>query len=123
MSPKLEELMREVTEEHEKKRPWRRTMSDMTSVATALEAYAIDHDEKYPAGDYASLKDLLSPIYLTTFPEKDMWGHQYAYVVSDDRQRYRVVSSGADSIFEWDSRRIVPLEGNDERQVRYRPRL
>lgn len=124
LSPKIGEVMNEVMAEHEKKRPWRRTMSDIRKVATALEAYATDNDELYPTGDYASLKELLSPEYLETLPEKDIWGHPYAYIVSTDRRHYRIVSAGADSIFEWDSRRIAPTSDNDvETPIRYRDRL
>jgi hypothetical protein len=123
ISPKVEAVMAQAAEEQEKKRPWRRTMSDIRRVATALEAFMLDNDEQYPAGDYASLKALLSPDYLDKFPEKDMWGHSYAYVVSDDRQHYRIISGGADQNFEWDSRRIVPAKAGEEPAVRYRERL
>ncbi len=123
LSPKIDAVMAEVMAEHEKKRPWRRTMSDIRSVATALGAYVVDHEELYPTGDYASLKELLVPEYLNTFPEKDIWGHPYAYVVSTDRKHYRFVSAGADSIFEWDSRRIAPASDDVETPIRYRDRL
>lgn len=124
LAPKIEEVMAAATAEHEKKRPWRRTMSDIRKVATALEAYMLDtEDEKYPAGDYDSVKALLEPTYLKDFPEKDIWGHAYAYVPSDDRTRYRLVSAGADSIFDWDSRRIVAAKEGEDIQIRYRDRL
>ena len=91
-------------------------MNDMRSVWAALEAYVIDHGT-YPSSDYAGLKALLAN-YIRAFPEKDIWGNPYAYVVSEDRKSYRLVSAGADSIFEWDSRRIAP-----DQQLRYRDRL
>jgi uncharacterized protein len=117
LAPKISEVMTKVREENEKKHPWRRTMSDITEVATALEAWSLDNDEKFPRGDYASLEETLSE-YLDEFPQKDIWGHAYAYSVSDDGKRYRLVSAGADSIFEWDSRRI-----SDRAELRYRDRL
>ncbi len=127
LGPKIEAVMKEVTEEQEKKRPWRRTMSDIRNVATAIEAYAVDNDDTYPTGDYAALKELLSPTYIVKFPEKDIWGHEYAYVASSDGLHYRLVSGGADSNFEWDSRRIAEAaKGADEEEspdVRYRDRL
>jgi hypothetical protein len=128
VAPKVNEVMAQVLEDQEKKRPWRRTMSQIRSVATALEAYAIDHEERYPNGDYASLKALLAPTYLSTFPEKDIWGHAYAYVVSPDGSSYRLVSSGSDGNFEWDSRRIVTAKSGDDESdeapaTRYRERL
>ena len=123
--PRVEKIMAEVIAEQEKKRPWRRTMADIRSVATAVEAYAIDNDDLYPAGDYASLQKLLVPEYLGSFPAKDIWGHEYAYAVSPDRTQYRLVSAGADSIFDWDSRRIVAATGETDAApaVRYRDRL
>jgi hypothetical protein len=121
LSPKIVQIMSEATHEQEKKRPWRRTMSDIRSLSTALEAYALDHDEVYPTGDYASLKSALAPDYLTEFPDKDIWGHPYAYVASADRKHYRLVSAGADSIFDWDSRRIAPE--TEPAATRYRDRL
>lgn len=128
VSPKVGEVMAEVELIQEKKRPWRRTMSDIRRVHTALEAYAIDHENRYPAGDYASLKETLAP-YLTHFPEKDMWDHPYAYVVSSDGSSHRLLSSGADGNFEWDSRRIAASAKKDTEEdyadveTRYRERL
>jgi hypothetical protein len=126
IGPKIEEVMAEVTRIQEKKRPWRRTMSDIGSVGMGLEAYAADN-ERYPSGDYASLKETLAE-YVTEFPEKDIWDHAYAYIVSADGSSYRLVSSGADGNFEWDSRRIIaakaPADGEFVLpEIRYRERL
>lgn len=118
--PTIQETIAKVNAEHDKKRPWRRTMSDIQSVASALWAYSTDNDE-YPSGDYASLKDALVPTYIAKLPENDIWGHAYAYVVSDDRKHFRLVSAGADSIFDWDSRRIAPVR--EGQAIRYRDRL
>lgn len=126
VGPKIQEVMAEVVEQQEHKRPWRQTMKDMRSLATAIEAYATDQDdETYPApADLAGLKTQLAGITMSEkFPEKDMWGHPYEYVVSPDRHHYRIVSAGADGIFEWDSRKIdLPKEGQAP-SMRYRDRL
>jgi hypothetical protein len=122
VAPKIEETMAQVVTEHEKTRPWRRTISDIRSVGTALGAYAIDND-RFPAGDYASLKDALVPAYLAKLPEKDMWDHGYAYAVSPDGANYRIVSAGADTNFEWDSRTVVPAKEGQTVVTRYRERL
>lgn len=121
LTPKIDEVTKQVLADHEKKRPWRRTMSDMRSVAAALESYAADN-ERYPAGDYASLKETLKD-YADDLPEKDIWGHAYAYSVSTDGQSYRLVSAGADSIFDWDSRRVTAADAAEEIATRYRERL
>lgn len=126
LDPKLKEILAEAMDEQEHNRPWRRTMSDMRALATAIEAYQTDQqDETYPAAaDMAGLKEQLKGITMSQkFPEKDMWGHAYEYVVSPDRKHYRIVSAGADGIFEWDSRKIdVPPAGTTP-AVRYRDRL
>jgi hypothetical protein len=125
LGPRIQEVMSEVMEEGEKKRPWRRTTADMRSLATAVEAYSTDQsDETYPvATDLAGLKTALKDVYMKNFPEKDMWGHPYEYVVSPDRKHYRIVSAGADGIFDWDSRKIVIAKEGAEPAVRYRDHL
>ena len=120
LSPKIEEAMANAKAQHDKRRPWRRTMSDMREVAIALEAYAADN-ERYPTGDYDSLEETLEEYLEDEFPKKDVWGHGYAYAVSDDGQTFRLVSAGSDSIFEWDSRRVVASDA--EPSFKYRNRL
>ena len=124
LTTQIQQAMTDALLEQEKKRPWRKTMREMRSVGAAVEAYAIDHDEEYPAGDYESLKKLLEPEYIKTLPDHDMWDHSYAYVASDDRHHYRIVSAGGDTIFEWDSRR-VPSEKDSKQPPAsiYRERL
>ena len=120
VAPKLEKLTAEVREEMEKARPWSKTMADMRTIATAVEAYSTD-ENAFPAGDINAVEKVLVPTYIKKMPQKDMWGHAYAYSVSPDRQHYRIASAGADMNFEWDSLRIAPVkEGED---VKYRERL
>jgi len=128
LSPKIQEVMSQVMEEGEKKRPWRRTTADMRVLESAIESYqSAQDDDTYPAAtDLAGLKTALKDHLSTSqkFPEKDMWGHPYEYVVSPDRHHYRIVSAGADGIFEWDSRKInVPKDDAPEIPVRYSDRL
>jgi hypothetical protein len=126
LSPKIMEVITEVQEEQEHKRPWRRTTADMRALATAVEAYQTDQeDETYPAAtDLAGLKAALKEVTMSQkFPEKDMWGHPYEYVVSPDRLHYRIVSAGADGIFEWDSRKIEIAKPGANIAIRYRDRL
>jgi len=123
LAPKIQKMMEQAQDEAEHRRPWRGTMKDMRSVGFALEEYAGAHDDLYPSGDYESLKALLSPEFIKEFPDKDMWGHAYAYVVSDDHKHYRIVSGGADTNFEWDSRRIVLPKEGQEQVTSYRDRL
>ena len=55
------------------------------------------------------------------FPEKDMWGHPYEYVVSPDRHHYRIISAGADGVIDWDSRTFENVK--EGFATRYRDRL
>lgn len=120
LAPKIDEVMTQALEAHEKKRPWRRTMSDLRDIAVALDDYRAEN-ERYPSGDYASLAETLKD-YTEELPAKDMWGHEYAYSVSADGQSYRLVSAAADSIFDWDSRRVTASDA-EEITTRYRERL
>lgn len=117
VSPKLEELMAQAQSDIEHKHPWRRTMSDMRALASAVEEYRADQtDDTYPQ----ALKDVAGSDKL---PAKDMWGHAYEYVVSPDRHHYRIVSAGSDGIFEWDSRKIDVRADGSAPPVQYRERL
>ena len=125
LSPKFQEAITRALNEQERKHPWRRTMSDMRALATAIEAYQTDQQEEtYPqAADLAGLKTQLKGISTSQkFPERDIWGHAYEYVVSTDRHHYRIVSAGADGIFEWDSRKIDVVSGGNS-SMRYRDHL
>jgi len=75
------------------------TMSDMRTLATAIEAYAIDH-ESYPVGtSLAAIVGTIEPIYVSKAPTRDAWGHDYLYTCKDG-QSYTIVSTGADGIAE-----------------------
>jgi hypothetical protein len=107
IGPKMEALIAQVDHERELVRPWTRTMSDMRTIATAVEAWSIDHDEAYPAATtWDQLKSELEPEYVHTLPSKDVWGNAYYYAASPDASSYRIVSAGSDGIFEWDSRQF-----------------
>src|SRR5215212_3343653 len=76
LTPKMMKIAEQVREEQEKKHPWRKTMSDMRSIATAAEAYATDQDDStYPRGDWSALEKALTPTYIKELPKTDLWGH------------------------------------------------
>lgn len=81
------------------------TMSDLRSLATAVEAYATDH-KAYPAAETLdALLPMIEPIYIRKAPATDAWGHAYHYLPSPDRQSYRLVSGGSDGLTDprsWD---------------------
>jgi type II secretory pathway pseudopilin PulG len=71
------------------------TMSAMRSIATAVEAYAVDHNV-YPAGN--KIEDAtaaVGTIYIRVMPEKDGWGTTFRYW--SDGAKYRIVSCGSDA--------------------------
>lgn len=95
----LDEIMREVYAARAKRLWWEKTMSDMRILAAALEAWATDHDEKYPqSGTWEELRKDLEGNYVKELPEKDSWGTRFLYVVTADREGYRIVSADADSV-------------------------
>jgi type II secretory pathway pseudopilin PulG len=70
------------------------TMGAMRSIATAVEAYATDHNV-YPSGK--TIEDAtaaVGTIYIRIMPEKDAWGTSFRYW--SDGVKYRIVSCGAD---------------------------
>src|SRR5262249_43971771 len=72
-------------------------MSDMRSLATAIEAYAIDH-KAYPVGSsLAAILGTIEPIYISKAPTRDAWGHDFLYTCKDG-QAYSIVSTGADGV-------------------------
>jgi hypothetical protein len=119
-----EAVSRAVRRQEEKRRPWKRTMSDMRTISMALDTYASEREDlSYPPGDYESLAGALVPRYLKELPAQDVWGTPYAYVASADGQHYRLLSAGADRQFEPDSLRIAAAAVGESPKVTYRERL
>ena len=78
-----------------------RTIADIRSIATAIEAYETDHPDWKPArrGYFSrELASLLTPTYLKTMPVKDGWDHPYrvALWTIGDGASYRIWSLGKD---------------------------
>jgi hypothetical protein len=73
-------------------------MSDMRSIATALEAYAKDRDS-YPSGaSFSVIIASIQPNYIRKAPTRDAWGHDFYYAAGPDGQSYTLVSAGADGV-------------------------
>ncbi len=88
----------------------KRTMADMRSLATAIEAYQVDN-ATYPAASCASglfttvgpqvgtgSFTLLSPTYLATPPTVDGWGRFYYYQSGVAGTEYNITSGGRDGV-------------------------
>ena len=108
------DIQTEIENEENAKKPWKKTMSDLRTVATATEAYATDAN-KYPeVHSYDGLGTILSPTYIRQMPEKDAWGTPFKYVVSSDGQHYRFVSAGADRKFDWNAEQFENVSDDFE---------
>jgi len=75
----------------------KRTMSDLHSIAEAVEAYHIDH-ASYPRGvaDWTTLQGHISPFFIKAPPERDGWAHVWTVTTSAAGSAYTVVSLGKD---------------------------
>lgn len=89
--------------------PVKRTMSELRNIATAVEAYATDHN-RYPAA--RSIDDLIpqiSPTYMRTVPRLDGWKNAIRYEAWTEKgpglDRYAIASGGRDRTFEQSSLR------------------
>jgi type II secretion system protein G len=86
----------------------KRTMSDMRALATAIEAYHVDHgafpSAACPGGVYSTAGTaltstsftLLTPTYIAQPPRIDGWGRFLLYNVDTGRANYNIQSFGKD---------------------------
>jgi type II secretory pathway pseudopilin PulG len=84
----------------------KRTVADMRTIGTAVEAYAVDN-YRYPyAGSIAELAAELEPKYVRNLPRTDGWGGSFEYACwqvdpdSTGCDRYVLASPGKDFILE-----------------------
>lgn len=106
----VESAIGQAKQEHEKTNPWKSTMADLRTLATATEAYATDTNRYPDVRSLEELKALLQPIYLSRMSEKDGWGNAFLYLGSPDGQHYRFASAGSDGRFEASTERIEDLD-------------
>lgn len=87
----------------------KRSMSDMRTMATAVEAYAVDNNV-YPSGQCTGkftaittvLTDtslsVLAPTYIANPVKKDGWSNFFAYNTTSNNQEYGFRSLGRDGV-------------------------
>ncbi len=83
----------------------KRTMADLRSVATAVEAYATDHNQYPNATDLESLRPLLTPTYMKQMPSRDAWTHEFRYAAwsrTNELDSYAIGSAGRDGIWQFE---------------------
>lgn len=70
----------------------RKAMHEIRSIATAVEAYAVDYGVYPPSR--GRLWSRVVPVYLRRFPVEDPWGRPYRYETGASREHYVLSSAG-----------------------------
>lgn len=85
----------------------KRTMADMRSVSTAVEAYGTDNNGYPNVASLDELRPLLTPKYMKAIPSVDGWGHPFRYACVEEQEgrctAYVVGSGGKDGNFAHDT--------------------
>ena len=92
----------------------KRTMGDMRSLGTAVEAYSIDYNAyppsaaasipilygtvTYPTQTVGGVQAYISPTYIRVMPLKDGWNSFFYYNVGSNFQDYAIVSAAKDGV-------------------------
>ena len=74
----------------------KRTLADMRTISTAVEAYAVDNSQYPVSSDTATLWLAISPQYLRPIKQYDGWDH--AYLVNVEATAYTIASAGKDGV-------------------------
>jgi type IV pilus assembly protein PilA len=82
----------------------KRTMADMRSIATSIEAFSVDNN-RYPQGGspVVAIQSSVEPRYIKKLPTKDAWNGEYDYQRGPDpssAQTYTLISYGKDNTSE-----------------------
>ena len=72
----------------------KRTMADMRTISTAIEAYSIDNAVYPAASSSAALAALIEPAYVRKLPLTDGWSR--SFIVDSTFVQYTVWSGGSD---------------------------
>ena len=72
----------------------KRTMADMRSIGTGVEAYAVDNNVYPTAANVGALKGTVEPIYMKSMPTVDGWSKDYQ--VTSAATEYTIYSFGKD---------------------------
>lgn len=72
----------------------KRTMTDMRSIGTAVETYAVENSSYPIAASAAAIKAVIDPIYIKEMPSVDGWSHSFQ--VDSSATGYTIYSQGKD---------------------------
>ena len=79
----------------------KRTMADIRSIGTAVEAYAVDNNFYPTASNIGNLEGVIEPIYIKNLPETDGWANAMVYApAASAGEGYTVRSPGKDGAAE-----------------------
>ena len=75
----------------------KRSMSDLRTICTAVESYAVD-TANYPYGltTWPTLRAVVNPYFIKNPPDEDGWSNGWEAVTSSDGGQYTMVSLGKD---------------------------
>jgi type II secretion system protein G len=73
----------------------KRTMSDLRSISTAVEAYAVDNTHYPVVSSVVAIKAVVDPIFIDTIPQYDGWRHDLQ--VEATSTQYTIYSQGKDA--------------------------
>ena len=88
----------------------KRTVSDMRSVATAIESYAVDNNQYPDVADVDALQPYMETTYIKRLPKQDAWKTNFTYIVGAAAQDYSMMSNGKNTTSEG-----VPVGGATQR--------
>lgn len=74
----------------------KRTMVDMRTIATAVEAYSTDWTMYPPITNIAALRGYVSPTYVKAMPQIDGWANTLIYATANGNTSYTITSYGRD---------------------------
>jgi type II secretory pathway pseudopilin PulG len=89
----------------------KRAMSDLRSIGTAVESYAVDHGFHPSASSIVELALVVEPEYIRQLPRADGWGTSYrfeswsvrdGFLVPGGATDYAVRSAGSDGAWDHD---------------------
>lgn len=112
----LEAILADPEPTDDERMKWADARADMRWIATAAEAYAVDHDRYPETSDIAQLADTLAdyvPDAAGALARTDPWGRPYRWI--SDGRNYRIVSGGRDGTIEETSLKISnDIHQNDD---------
>lgn len=86
----------------------KRVISDMRTMAAAVEAYAGENGSYPQAATALELRSIVDPRYVQGLRITDPWGTDYHFMVTPDGKHYRIVCAGSDAKFEKTFEKMKP---------------